>query len=135
MLKNLLMNLLRSRRDPQALATAHAARAAVLRNANDLAGAERSCRSALALQDDANHRLLLVDILEAANRRDEAIAELLLAQECAPGRFDILLRLFGALCDVGFFTEALRLAERAVGERGRKLRRPAHVGCSALRHG
>lgn len=104
--------------DPDA-AAAHADLAAVLLKTGDLEGAERSCRRAVALRGDhPDDRLLLVEILETAKREPDAIAELLLVQEFAPERFDILIRLFRTLSRLGMVTEALRIAERSVHENG-----------------
>jgi tetratricopeptide (TPR) repeat protein len=101
------------------IAEAQADLAAVLLKAGDPQGAEASCRRAVTLQPgEIRHRLLLVEILEAADRREDALAELSVAQEYAPERFDVLLKLFTALDRLGMFKEALRIAERAVLENG-----------------
>ena len=101
------------------LAEAQADLAAVLFKTGDWQGAEERCRRAVALQPgEIRHRLLLVEILEAADRREDALAELSVAQEYAPERFDVLLKLFTALDRLGMFKEALRIAERAVLENG-----------------
>ncbi len=104
--------------DPE-MPEAQADLAGVLRKAGDYQAAERHCREAIARQPrEVRYRLLLVEILEAMDRREDALAELSMAQEYAPERFDIMLKLFAALDRLGMYSEALRLAERAVLENG-----------------
>jgi len=79
--------------DPE-LAEAHADIATVRLQGKDLPGAEASARRAVALNGaESRYRLLLVDILEAAGRNKDALAELSIAQEYAPDSLDLLVRL------------------------------------------
>lgn len=104
--------------DPD-LADAHALLAAGQAEAGDASGAETSYRRALALCPDATqYRLGLVELLEAGGRKDDALHELSLAQEFAPERPDLLLRLFNALSRLGMFSQALQIAERSIHESG-----------------
>jgi tetratricopeptide (TPR) repeat protein len=109
------------------------------RMAGDLAGAVESCRRAMALRpDNIDDRLQLVEILEMVGQREDAVAELLAVQELAPGRHDLLLRAFNAVSGLGLFSEALRIAERAVLEQGEsggtlRLLASARYGCADMR--
>lgn len=90
-----------------------------LSEAGDDTGAENACRRALGVEpQEVRYRLQLVDILEKAGRKQDALAELSLAQEYAPDRFDLMLKLFRAFDSLGMYEEALRIAERAVHENG-----------------
>lgn len=101
------------------LAAAHADLAELLFKSGNLKSAEDSSRCAVILRpDDLEYRLRLVEILESAGDETGALAELSIAQEFAPGRFDVLNRLFRALGRLGMYPEALRIAERAVLENG-----------------
>lgn len=87
--------------------------------AGDVAGAVESCRQAMALCPDIlQYRLRLVEILEMAGRQEDVVAELLAAHELAPGRFDVLVKAFTEVSRFGLYSEALRIAERAVLEQG-----------------
>ena len=104
--------------DPD-LAAAHADLAGLLFRSGELKGAEASGRRAVVLRPgELEYRLHLVEILEQAGKKAEALAELSMAQEFAPGRFDLLIRLFRTLSRMGMHPEALRIAERAVLENG-----------------
>lgn len=104
--------------DPD-LAAAQADLADLLFRSGELKGAEGSSRRAVILRpDELEYRLRLVEILEQADKKAEALAELSIAQEFAPGRFDLLIRLFRTLSRLGMYPEALRIAERAVLENG-----------------
>ncbi len=101
------------------LAETHVDLAAALFKAGDLAGAAASCRRAVDLRpDELAHRLRLVEIFEAANCPEDALAELSVAQELAPGRYDLLIKLFREVSRLGMAAEALRLAERAIHDNG-----------------
>lgn len=104
------------------LAETHAELAAALLKTGDLADAEASCRRAVVLRPgELANRLLLVDILEAANRPADALAELSIAQELAPDRYDLLVRLFREISRLGMYAEALHIAERAMHDNGESL--------------
>jgi len=106
--------------DPE-LAEAHADIATVRLQGKDLPGAEASARRAVALNGaESRYRLLLVDILEAAGRNKDALAELSIAQEYAPDSLDLLVRLSEGLARSSLYAEALRIAERAMLENGEK---------------
>lgn len=101
------------------LAETHADLAAALFRAGDLAGAETSCRHAVFLRPgELEYRLRLVEIFEAANRPEDALAELSIAQELAPGRYDLLIKLFREVSRLGMHAEALHIAERAILDNG-----------------
>lgn len=103
------------------LAEAHADLAAVCFKALDYVAAESSCRRAIAIRGgEIRYRLLLVDILEASGRGKDALAELSLAQEYAPERLDVLVRLSQGLDRLCLYAEMLRIAERAMIEVGEK---------------
>lgn len=103
------------------LAQAHVDLAAVLFRTGDYADAEECCRRALAIHAaDVGCRLLLAEILKAVNRGKEAVAELTVAQEYAPERLDLLVKLVEELDRHGLYAEALRIAERAIAEVGDK---------------
>lgn len=106
--------------DPD-LAEAHADFASVKMGFKDYPGAEESARRAIALQGmDVRYRLLLVDILEAADRGRDALAELSMAYEYAPERLDVLVRLSQGLDRSCLYSEMLSVAERAMMEVGEK---------------
>lgn len=103
------------------LAEAHADLAAVRLKGEDYPGAEASARRAVAIQGrEVRYRLLLADILEAAGRGKDALAELSIAQEYAPERLDVLVRLSQGLDRMCLYADMLRLAERAMLEVGEK---------------
>ena len=101
------------------LPEAHADLAVALVNSGDLTSAEASCRRAVVLRPgNLAYRLRLVEILEAANNMEDALAELSVAQELAPERYDLLVKLFREVSRLGMFTEDLRIAERAIVDKG-----------------
>lgn len=103
------------------LAEMHADLAAALLKAGDLAGAETSCRQAVVLRPGKlEYRLLLVEICEVSNRPDDALAELSIAQELAPERYDLLVKLFREISRLGMHSEALHIAERAMRHNGER---------------
>ena len=103
------------------LAEAHADLASLSLKAGDYQPAEASARRAVAIQSgEIRYRLLLVDILEAAGRAKDALAELSIAYEYAPERLDLLVKLSEGLAWFGRYAEALRIAERAMNELGEK---------------
>lgn len=106
--------------DPD-LAEAQADLAAVRLKAKDYAAAETHARRAIAVQGgEIRYRLLLVDVLEAAGRGKDALAELSMAQEYAPERLDVLVRLSQGLDRLCLYAEMLRIAERSMIEVGEK---------------
>lgn len=85
----------------------------------DLESAVDSMRQAIALcPGEIEYRLRLVRILEDGNKTEDAVAELLVAMDLAPDRFDLAFKAFGAVSDLGMFSEALRIAEQSVEEFG-----------------
>jgi tetratricopeptide (TPR) repeat protein len=101
------------------LAEAHADLSAVLLQAADYADAEVSCRRAVSIEPtEVRYRLRLVEILESAGRERDALAELAMAQECAPDQLDLLLKVCAGLDRKNRHLEMRRLAERAVMESG-----------------
>lgn len=121
------------RLDPD-LAEAHADLALVLSGVNEHELAEESCRRAVALQPmEVRYRLRLVEILEAAGRERDALAELANAQECAPEQTDLLVRVCRGLDRLERYPEMLRIAERAIAEIGENAET---LSCLAIaRHG
>ncbi len=101
------------------LAETHADLAAALFKSGDLDGAAASCRRAVVLRPgELAYRVRLVEIFEAANRPEDALAELSIAQELAPGRYDLLIKLFREVSRLGMSAEALHIAERAIIDNG-----------------
>jgi len=104
--------------DP-ALAEAHSDLALVMLKAGDHRAAERSCRLAVKAQPKhSRYRMHLAEILESTGRDNEALMELLVAQEYAPEQVDVLQELLIKLDQLGQYAEALRVAERAIVELG-----------------
>lgn len=104
--------------DP-ALAEAHSDLALVMLKAGDHRAAERSCRRAVKAQPKhPRYRMHLAEILESTGRDNEALFELLVAQEYAPEQADVLQELLIKLDQLGQYAEALRVAERALVELG-----------------
>lgn len=101
------------------LAEAHADLSAVMLQASDYAAAEESCRRAVSIEPaEVRYRLRLVEILEAAGQERNALAELAMAQECAPEQLNLLLKVCAGLDRRNRHPEMRRLAERAVMESG-----------------
>ena len=104
--------------DPM-LAEAHSDLALVMLKAGDYRAAERSCRQAVKAQPKhPRYRMHLAEILESTGRDNEALMELLVAQEYAPEQADVLQELLIKLDQLGQYAEALRVAERALVELG-----------------
>lgn len=107
--------------DPD-LADAYGDLATIRFEAGDHEGAEKHAREAVAAQPaDARFRVVLADVLQAAGRDRDALAELFAALEFAPERQDLLLRLCTGLDRVGRHREMLPLAERAIAENGESI--------------
>jgi tetratricopeptide (TPR) repeat protein len=101
------------------LAQAHLDLGTARMGTGDLTGAIESCRLAVSLCPEIpEYRLRLVEFLEIAGQQEDAVAELLAAQDLAPGRPDLLLQAFTAVSRLGLYSEALRIAGRAVLEQG-----------------
>ncbi|MBY0270564.1 MAG: tetratricopeptide repeat-containing glycosyltransferase family protein [Burkholderiales bacterium] len=104
--------------DP-ALAEAYSDLALVMLKAGDYQAAEKHCRQAVKAQPkEPRYRLHLAEILESTGRDNEALMELLVAQEYAPDQVDVLQELLIKLDQLGQYAEALRVAERALVELG-----------------
>jgi tetratricopeptide (TPR) repeat protein len=100
-------------------AEAHAALGGLLRGSGSVEEAEFHVRRAVDLQpSEAAHRLLLADILEGISSHAEALEHIAAAHEFAPEQLDILERLILKQDQLGQFEAALRVAERAMLERG-----------------
>jgi tetratricopeptide (TPR) repeat protein len=85
----------------------------------DTAGALVAARRAVALNPGlVEHRLQLIDLLQSAGLTGEAVPEMLAALEYPPYRHELLLRAFEAVTALGWYSEALRLAEKARHELG-----------------
>lgn len=119
--------------DPN-LAEAHADFATVRFNAGDYAAAEESCRKAIAGKPmEVRYRLQLVGCLEKMGRERDAYIELSIAQEYAPERADLLMRVCSVLDRLGRYPEMLQIAERATMENGENFET---LNCLAVaRHG
>lgn len=101
------------------LAEAHSDFALVMLKAGDYRAAERCCRQAVKAQPkQPRYRMHLAEILGSTGRDNEALMELLVAQEYAPEQVDVLQELLIKLDQLGQYTEALRVAERALVELG-----------------
>lgn len=101
------------------LAEMHADLAEALFKTGDMVGAAASCRHAVILcPDELAHRLRLIEIFESTNRPEDALAELSIAQELAPERYDLLVKLFREVSRLGMHAEALRIAECAILDNG-----------------
>lgn len=101
------------------LAGAHSDLCEVLLKASDLDGAESSCRRAVELEPaEPEYRLQLADVLDAAGKDREALAELTIAQEFAPDRLDLLVKVCMRLERKNRHAEMRRIAERALMENG-----------------
>lgn len=100
-------------------AEAHFELARVMCSLNDFEQAEKTCRRAVKLKPmSLDYRLLLVEILEVAGKKRTALQELAGAQEIAPERVDLLLRVCDGLDTLARYREMLPLAERALLEMG-----------------
>lgn len=85
----------------------------------DLAAAESNARKAVTAQPmNPHHHLLLADVLEAAGRNAEALAELLMAHECGPEDRGVLARVCSGLRRRAQAAQMLQLCERSIAETG-----------------
>lgn len=101
------------------LADAHSDLCEVLLQVPDLEGAEASCRRAVEIDPaEPGYRLQLADVLDAAGKDREALAELTIAQEFAPDRLDLLVKVCSRLERKNRHAEMRRIAERALLENG-----------------
>lgn len=92
-------------------AEAHFYLARVMCSLNDFEQAEKACRAAVRIKPmSLDYRLLLVEILEVAGKKRTALLELAVAQENAPERVDLLLRVCDGLDTLGRYREMLPLA-------------------------
>lgn len=109
------------------------------RNATgDTLGAVKDYRSLQVLQPEMlDYRLELIEVLERAGMTEELVTELLIAQDMASHRTDLLYKTFTQVSRIGMKAEALRIAERARNELGEgydtyRILAAARYGCADM---